>query len=223
MHLLAALVFVLALGPAALMAQVDARLLREPAVSSSHIAFLYAGDLWVAPKAGGTAQRLTTAPGDEHYPRFSPDGRWLAYTLEQPNFHADLMLHDFDSGRAVQVSDGMADVASPAFDPEGKYLFFAASTNSGPLQVGLNMTSQERPYRAGLYAAVLAAADKSPLAPEAGDEEVKADDEEGKKDVELANKGHNSAMPTVDSRSSTPSRTSPVPARRMPPTSTTTA
>ena len=113
---------------------------------------------------------------------FSPDGRWLAYTLEQPNFHADLMLHDFDSGRAVQVSDGMADVASPAFDPEGKYLFFAASTNSGPLQVGLNMTSQERPYRAGLYAAVLAADDKSPLAPEAGDEEVKADDEEDKKD-----------------------------------------
>jgi tricorn protease len=50
---------------------------------------------------------------------FSPDGRWLAYTLEQPNFHADLMLHDFESGRATQVSDGMADVASPAFDPEG--------------------------------------------------------------------------------------------------------
>ncbi len=112
---------------------------------------------------------------------FSPDGRWLAYTLEQPNFHADLMLHDFESGRATRVSDGLADVASPAFDPEGKFLYFAASTNSGPLQVGLNMTSQERPYRAGLYAAVLAADGKSPLAPEAGDEEVKADDDNGDK------------------------------------------
>ncbi|MGB0513743.1 MAG: S41 family peptidase, partial [Wenzhouxiangellaceae bacterium] len=109
---------------------------------------------------------------------FSPDGRWLAYNLEQPNFHADLVLHDFDNGSSTRISDGIADVASPAFDPDGKYLYFAASTNSGPLQVGLNMTSQERPYRAGLYAAVLAADGKSPLAPEAGDEAVEDDSDE---------------------------------------------
>jgi tricorn protease len=55
-------------------------------------------------------------------------------------------------------------------------LYFAASTNSGPLQVGLNMTSQERPYRAGLYAAVLTADGASPLAPKTGDEEEEKDD-----------------------------------------------
>ena len=103
---------------------------------------------------------------------FSPDGRWLAYNLEQPNFHADLAVWDFEYGESTVITEGMADVASPAFDPEGKYLYFAASTNSGPLQVGLNMTSQEHPYRAGLYAAVLAADGDSPLAPRTGDEEV---------------------------------------------------
>ncbi|MCA1778899.1 MAG: PDZ domain-containing protein [Xanthomonadaceae bacterium] len=103
---------------------------------------------------------------------FSPDGRWLAYNLEQPNFHADLVVYDFDGGQSAVITDGMVDVASPAFDPEGKYLYFAASTNSGPMQVGLNMTSQEHPYRAGLYAAVLTADGVSPLAPETGDEEV---------------------------------------------------
>lgn len=108
---------------------------------------------------------------------FSPDGRWLAYTLEQPNFHADLMLYDFEEARSIRVSDGMADVASPAFDPKGRYLYFAASTNSGPIQVGLNMTSQERPYRAGLYAVVLAADGTSPIAPEAGDEQADAGDD----------------------------------------------
>ncbi|MEX0914272.1 MAG: PDZ domain-containing protein, partial [Wenzhouxiangellaceae bacterium] len=108
---------------------------------------------------------------------FSPDGRWLAYNLEQPNFHADLVVHDFESGESTVITDGMADVASPAFDPEGKYLYFAASTNSGPVQVGLNMTSQEHPYRAGLYAAVLTADGESPLAPETGDE--KADEKNG--------------------------------------------
>lgn len=106
---------------------------------------------------------------------FSPDGRWLAYNYEQPNFHADLAVHDFDSGESTVITDGMADVASPAFDPKGKYLYFAASTNSGPVQVGLNMTSQEHPYRAGLYAAVLAADGESPLAPETGDEAVDGD------------------------------------------------
>jgi len=116
---------------------------------------------------------------------FSPDGRWLAYNLEQPNFHADLAVHDFDSGESTVITDGMADVASPAFDPDGKYLYFAASTNSGPLQVGLNMTSQEHPYRAGLYAAVLAADGESPLAPETGDEPAgddESDDDNGNGD-----------------------------------------
>ena len=55
------------------------------------------------------------------------------------------------------MTDGAADVAAPAFSRDGAYLYFAASTNSGPTQVGLNMTSQERPYRARHYAIVLAA------------------------------------------------------------------
>ncbi|NKI33853.1 peptidase S41 [Wenzhouxiangella sp. XN79A] len=114
---------------------------------------------------------------------FSPDGRFLAYTQEMPNFHADLVIHDFESGESTTVSNGMADVASPAFSPDGKFLYFAASTNSGPLQVGLNMTSQERPYRAGLYAAVLAADGDSPLAPESDDEPL-SDEEDGKDEDE---------------------------------------
>lgn len=111
---------------------------------------------------------------------FSPDGGWLAYTLEQPNFYRRLMLHEVGSNDHTAVANPYADVASPAFSRDGKHLFFAASTNSGPLQVGLNMTSQERPYRAGLYALVLAADGKSPLHPRTGDEN--GDDENGNGD-----------------------------------------
>ncbi|HZW59662.1 MAG TPA: PDZ domain-containing protein [Woeseiaceae bacterium] len=100
----------------------------------------------------------------------SHDGQWLAYTLEQPNYYRDLVLMNFASGRKTTLTDGSADAAAPAFSRDGRYLYFAASTNSGPLQVGLNMTSQERPYRAALYAAVLAADGDSPLLPGSGDE-----------------------------------------------------
>ena len=106
----------------------------------------------------------------------SPDGAWLAYTLEQPNFLADLMLYNFASGRSTRVSDDMSDTGSPVFSRDGKYLYFTASTNSGPAQVGLNMSSQERPYRAGIYALVLRADGVSPLLPKTGDEEAKKDD-----------------------------------------------
>jgi len=107
---------------------------------------------------------------------FSPDGRWLAYTLSRDNYLNDLMVHDFESDESTRVSDGMADVASPAFSRDGKYLYMAASTNAGPIQFGLDMSTQERPYRAGLYALVLGADTDSPLAPRTGDEEA---DEEG--------------------------------------------
>jgi tricorn protease len=110
----------------------------------------------------------------------SPDGRWLAHTLRQPNYFRDLVIHDLDNNRSHTVSDGMADIAAPAFSRDGKFLYFAASTNSGPLQFGLDMTSQERPYRAGLYALVLASDGDSPLKPRTGDED--ADEKENDKD-----------------------------------------
>ncbi len=115
---------------------------------------------------------------------FSPEGRYLAYTLRKPNYLRDLVIHDFESGDAVTVSDGMADVASPAFSPDGSYLYFAASTNAGPTRFGLDMTSQERPFRAGLYALVLQQDGESPLAPRTGDEDVASDNEEDKDDEE---------------------------------------
>jgi tricorn protease len=125
---------------------------------------------------GGSIRKIATGTRrDTIEVSISGDGKWLAYTLEQANYNRDLVLLNFASGKTAVVTDGAADIASPAFSRDGSYLFFAASTNSGPIQVGLNMTSQERPYRAGLYALVLAADGKSPLLAGTGDEN---DDEE---------------------------------------------
>ncbi len=58
----------------------DTRMVSDPAVSASHLAFAYAGDLWIADRDGGAARRLTTAAGEESHPRFSPDGSLLAFS-----------------------------------------------------------------------------------------------------------------------------------------------
>ena len=61
-------------------ARIDARMMREPDVSATHIAFVYAGDIWVAPKSGGEAVRLSSPRGEESFPKFSPDGSVLAFS-----------------------------------------------------------------------------------------------------------------------------------------------
>ena len=75
-----ALTLVLWLAALAGFAAEDARLLRFPAIHGGTIVFSQAGDLYAVPSAGGTARRLTSHTGYECFPRFSPDGKWLAFT-----------------------------------------------------------------------------------------------------------------------------------------------
>src|SRR5688572_14857454 len=56
------------------------KLLRFPDISGDRVVFTYGGDLWTSSAAGGTATRLTAHPGVETYAKFSPDGKWIAFT-----------------------------------------------------------------------------------------------------------------------------------------------
>jgi tricorn protease len=69
----------------------EGRLMRFPDVYKNTIVFSYAGDLWVVPTSGGIARRITTNPGLELFPKFSPDGSEIAFTGEydgKPNVYA---------------------------------------------------------------------------------------------------------------------------------------
>ncbi|MHB8080411.1 MAG: S41 family peptidase, partial [Candidatus Krumholzibacteriia bacterium] len=80
-RVLAAAAAVLALvGGVAPGARAQTKLLRFPDISGDRVAFCYAGDIWTAPAGGGLAARVTAHPGQELFPRFSPDGRWIAFT-----------------------------------------------------------------------------------------------------------------------------------------------
>jgi tricorn protease len=56
------------------------KLLRFPDIHGDKIVFTYEGDLWTAAASGGTATRLTSHPGLELFAKFSPDGKWIAFT-----------------------------------------------------------------------------------------------------------------------------------------------
>jgi len=71
---------VVAAGLASGVASAQTRLLRFPDIYKDKVVFTYAGDLWTAPSAGGPASRLTAHPGLEMFAKFSPDGKWIAFT-----------------------------------------------------------------------------------------------------------------------------------------------
>ena len=56
------------------------KLLRFPDIHGDRVAFTYGGDIWTAPATGGSAIRLTAHPGVEVFAKFSPDGKWIAFT-----------------------------------------------------------------------------------------------------------------------------------------------
>jgi tricorn protease len=69
-------------GSAAALEAPEARLLRFPDIHGDFVVFVYAGDVWRAPVAGGDARRLTSHPGLELFPKISPDGEWIAFSAE---------------------------------------------------------------------------------------------------------------------------------------------
>jgi tricorn protease len=118
---------------------------------------------------------------------FSPDGQWIAYTVVGANYLTRVRLHSFASGRSVDLADNLVQTDDPVFGPKGDLLYFTASIDAGPTRVDLDMSTQERPLRKAIYAAVLAADGKSPLAPKTGDEEPKG--KGGDKDEDAKAKG----------------------------------
>ncbi len=111
-------------------AQTNAGLFRHPDVSATQVAFVFGDDIWLAPKTGGAATRLSSPPGSEFFPRFSPDGQTIAFCGNYDG-NIDIYTLPISGGIPQRVTHhGMADVLQDWY-ADGKQLLFSSSMHSG--------------------------------------------------------------------------------------------
>jgi len=133
-------------------------------------------NVWCLEIEKGAPVRVDTNTYDAPFrllnPVWSPDSRWIAYTKQLRNHLRAVFAYSLETGKAPQLTDGMSDARYAAFDKNGKYLYFTASTDAGPTSGWLDMSSFNRPVSRSVYVVVLKKDQPSPLAPESDEEKV---------------------------------------------------
>jgi tricorn protease len=104
-------------------------LMQRPTLSSTHVVFVFAGDLWRVPREGGAALRLTTAKGVETNPIFSPDGSQIAFTGEYDG-NVDVYVMPSAGGEPRRLTWHPAPDSVQGWTPDGKEILFTSTRTS---------------------------------------------------------------------------------------------
>ena len=141
-------------------------------------------NLWYVDLDKKTPVRIDTdlydSPGYRFDPNWSPDSRWIAYTKQLHNHLHAAFVYSVPDAKSTQVTDGLSDTLSPAFDQSGKYLYFLASTDVALSAGWIDMSSIAHPVTSNVYVMVLRKDQSSPLSPESDDEKAAADSKDDK-------------------------------------------
>ena len=103
---------------------------------------------------------------------WSPDSKWITYTKQLKNRLCAVFAYSLDPAKSTQITDGLSDARYPVFDRGGKYIFFTASTDTGPTTGWLDMSAAPFNTTRSVYAAVLKKDIPSPLSPESDEEKI---------------------------------------------------
>lgn len=142
--------------------------------------------IWYVDVSGGKPVKIDTGLrgsfGNSSEISWSPDSQWIAYTRDLENELHAVFFYSLATHKSTQITDGMSDAAHPVFDPDGKYLYFTASTNDGPSDAGIDLSSLDRATSDSAYVVVLAKDGASPVPPESDDEKAaKPEEKSGEK------------------------------------------
>jgi tricorn protease len=104
-------------------------LLQCPALADRRVAFAYAGDLWIVPREGGDAVRLTSGVGLETMPHFSPDGELVAFTGEYEG-NLDVYVVPADGGQPTRLTHHPDPDIAVGWTPDGENILFRSGRQS---------------------------------------------------------------------------------------------
>src|SRR6266404_3236354 len=104
----------------------EAKLVRYPSYSNGRIAFTYLGDIWTADENGQNIQRLTVNKARDAYPRFSPDGKWIAFSSDR-NGNLDVFIIPSGGGAAKRLTVHSADDTVLGWRPDSRAVLFSSS------------------------------------------------------------------------------------------------
>ncbi|HEX8267861.1 MAG TPA: S41 family peptidase [Pyrinomonadaceae bacterium] len=104
----------------------EARLVRYPHYHQGRVAFSYLGDVWTADESGQNIQRLTVHKSRDVYPRFSPDGKWIAFSSDR-NGNLDVFLMPAAGGTVKQLTSHSAEDSVLNWTADGRGILFASN------------------------------------------------------------------------------------------------
>jgi tricorn protease len=143
-------------------------------------------------------------------PAWSPDSKWIVYTLGNKAAYHTIHAYELATGKSRPITDGLSDAIDPVFDAGGKYLYFLASTDAGPVNQWFAQSNADMRVRRTPYLVVLKKGVPSPLAPESDEEKPAERKEAGpRKSPDKKPSGEReSPDETRDKKASTPSKLS---------------
>jgi len=132
--------------------------------------------LFIVDLASGASKKIASehlyAPTRQRMLRgsWSPDSRWVAYTLSGPTYIRTAFVYAADEDKSYALTDGLSDVSDPVFDRGGKLLYFLASTDAGPQRNWFSLQNTDARVTNAIYVATLKKGTPSPLAKESDEE-----------------------------------------------------
>ncbi len=111
---------------------------------------------------------------------WSHDSKWIAYTLTTTSYMNRVHVYSVEQNKSYAITDGMSDVSEPVFDKSGKYLYFFASTDAGPVRHWFAMSNADMEMNRNIYLVTLKEETASPLAKESDEVEPAQEEEENK-------------------------------------------
>ena len=108
----------------------EVRLLRHPAYANGKVAFSYLGDIWIANENGSGVERLTDHKARDVYPRFSPDGKWIAFSSNREGNY-DVYVIPAQGGKPRQLTFHSADDTVAGWTPDSRRVLFQSTRGKG--------------------------------------------------------------------------------------------